>query len=97
MGSILQAKLFSIKHHEFTIKDFLAVLDFFGLLNNWKKRVGKALAHESFANSNGMRVDEQSIAESSMEFRYEQDLLNVEELNIWLSIRHLSQNDLERF
>jgi hypothetical protein len=97
MQASMQSVLFSIHGHSFTRKDFLEILEYFGLLEEWRERLIKALTIQEYSESKNVALDVEQISHWSKEFRYERDLLNVEELNEWLNQRGLIQEDLEKY
>ncbi|MCH2205203.1 MAG: hypothetical protein MK132_04950 [Lentisphaerales bacterium] len=97
MDSRLRSRLFSIKGHAFTVMDFLEALKFFKIYPEWHSRVLQSLLAEKTAKQQGLNLDASVVADSSKEFRYEYDLLNIEELKDWLSNYYLDESELEAF
>ncbi|MCM8530478.1 MAG: hypothetical protein NE330_04890 [Lentisphaeraceae bacterium] len=97
MPDILELKLFTIKSEQFTVCDFLDVLEYFGLYEDWREKVSNSYFLLNEYKEASIEVDHRKILKWSEEFRYENDLLSTEDLTQWLSRYGLTQEDLEKY
>ncbi|MCM8536630.1 MAG: hypothetical protein NE334_11900 [Lentisphaeraceae bacterium] len=97
MPDILELKLFTIKSDSFTVCDFLEVLEYFGLYDDWREKVSSSYFLLNEYKEASIEVDHQKILKWSEEFRYEHDLLSAEDLKQWLAKYELTQEDLEKY
>ena len=80
-----------------TVEDILAFGWFLGeLAASWRELLA-ALACEECASESGMEVDDEALTSMLEEFRYERELLTVEETERWLAARDLTEDDLSDY
>jgi len=82
---------------EITVEDVLAAGWFLGELESPWQELLKALACEERANESDLEADEEKLTSMSEEFRYERELLTVEEIERWLSARDLTEDDFNDY
>ena len=93
----LSRKLFKIGTTVFTCGDFLKALDFFGVLDQWKNSVAEGIFYSKQAAEKSLSFDSSEIQSQSSEFRYNNNLLSVDEFSLWLTSRELNEQDYESF
>ena len=77
----------------FTVEDVLAFSWFLGELKAPWRELLEALACQERAGELELETDEEALNSMSEEFRYERELLTVEEIEGWLAARDLTEED----
>src|SRR5438132_8582526 len=77
----------------FTVEDVLAAGWFLGELESPWHELVNASACEERANQLELEAEEETLTSISEEFRYERELLTVEEIERWLEARDLTEDD----
>jgi hypothetical protein len=81
----------------FTVADVLAVSWFLGELRTPWRQLLEALACQERAGALDLEADDGVLTEMSEEFRYERELLTVEEIERWLAARDLTEDDFNSY
>ena len=82
---------------EFTVEDVLAAGWFLGELESPWRELLKASACEERATELELEAEEETLTSISEEFRYERELLTVEEIERWLVARDLTEDDFNAY
>ena len=82
---------------EFTVEDVLAAGWFLGELESPWHELLKALACEERANELDLEAEEETLTAMSEDFRYERELLTVEEIERWLVARDLTEDNFNGY
>jgi len=82
---------------EFTVQDILAHAWFLGELQPAWTELMQGIACEECANESDLEPDDELLNAMSEEFRYERDLLTVEETETWLQARDLTEEDFSGY
>src|SRR5438094_8324450 len=81
----------------FTVEDILAAGWFLGELESPWRELLKACACEERANELELEPEEETLTAMSEDFRYERELLTVEEIERWLVARDLTEDDFNAY
>ena len=85
---------FSINGRCFSCTDFLEALSFYGSLDQGKVQVSTGNFYISHSEKNSLAPDPEVLQEWARDFRYENNLLSVEEFSSWLhSLNQIMNND----
>src|ERR1043165_9415041 len=82
---------------EFTVHDILAYGWFLGKLQTSWAELMNGMAFEECAGESGLEPDDEALNSMAEEFRYEKDLLTVEETEGWLLARDLTEDDFSSY
>lgn len=82
---------------EVTVQDILAYGWFLGELREPWRELMNAIARQQCANEFDLEPDDDVMNSMSEEFRYERDLLTVEETERWLLARDLTEEDFTQY
>jgi len=82
---------------QYTVQDVLAAAWFLGELEAPWRELLTAIACEESASELDLEADEETLTSMSEEFRYERELLTVEEMERWLAARDLSEDDFSDY
>lgn len=81
----------------FTLQDILAYGWFLGELQPAWNELINAVACEASANASGLEPDDEVLNSMSEEFRYDRDLLTIEETERWLQARDLTEDHFSNY
>ena len=81
----------------FTVDDVMTFSWFLGELRTPWSELMEAIALEAFASESGFELDDEALTSMSEEFRYERELLTVEEIERWLAARDLTEDDFNNY
>src|SRR6476660_6145273 len=80
-----------------TVEDILAISWFLGeLAGPWRELLAVVACEES-ASESDQEVDDETLTSMLEDFRYERELLTVEETESWLAARDLTEEDLSDY
>src|SRR5438046_572180 len=82
---------------EFTVEDVLGIGWFLGKLQPVWFQLMQATSCEERAKELNLEADDDVLTAMSEEFRYERDLLTVEETESWLADRDLTEEDFHDY
>jgi len=82
---------------QFTVQDILAHGWFLGELQAPWHELMSARAYQECASESDLSPDDEFLNSMSEEFRYQRDLLTVEETERWLAARDLTEDDFNRY
>src|SRR5690242_20067251 len=80
-----------------TVEDILAISWFLGELTVPWRELLTALACDESASESEQEVDDETLTSMLEEFRYDRELLTVEETEGWLAARDLTEDDLSEY
>src|ERR1041385_1193900 len=81
----------------FTVEDVLTFSWFLGELRTPWSELLEAMAFEELASELDLELDDEALTSMSEEFRYERELLTVEEIERWLAARDLTEDDFNNY
>src|SRR5437016_9192935 len=82
---------------EFTVADVLAAGWFLGEMESPWREMLKACTCQERANELELEAEEETLTSMSEDFRYERELLTVEEIERWLVARDLTEDDFNAY
>ena len=90
----LSRSLFSINGTNFSCTDFISALDFYGILDQWKKQTSLGKACVATAEDKSLQPEAEILQRWAREFRYDHNLLSTEDCTIWFASAGLDRQVL---